>query len=214
MRRTLRSLNLKSTSSNLEKLGFKDGVLLSKINEQFSLRFELVGEEIIVRAIDNDFGDEYAPFNVENNHGDTTLFLREKAEEILQFFKDKIGSNSLDRETLFKHISETYLVEPTHPFQDPAEAIVFRNEFGKWFVLYMVVNAKHFYKDREDEVEVINIKLPPEKVKETIKQGIAHTCYHMNKKYWVSIILDEVTLDEISPLILLSYIESGAKGYN
>ena len=105
MRRSLRSLNLKLSINDLDKLGFKDGVLLTKISEQFSLRFTLDGNDIVVKAIDNDFGEEYAPFNVENNRGETTLPLREKAEEILQSFKDKIGSNSLDKEILFKHIN-------------------------------------------------------------------------------------------------------------
>lgn len=213
MRRSFRSLNLNKDKFDLDKAGFSNGVLEVRVSPQFTLVFSVEGEEITAKAIDNDFGDEYIPFNIENSYGETTLMLKEEAEKVFESIKEKVGSKSLDKETLFNHISSTFFVDPVHPFKDPGEAVVFKNEFGKWFVLYMEVSAKHFYPGRDDKVEIINIKLPPKMVQETIKQGLAHKCYHMNKKYWVSIILSEVTLDEVKPLILQSYIESGAKGY-
>jgi predicted DNA-binding protein (MmcQ/YjbR family) len=47
------------------------------------------------------------------------------------------------------------------------------------------------------EVEVMNIKLNPEKIKELHKEKGFYPAYHMNKKNWISILLNDTVPDKV-----------------
>ena len=53
------------------------------------------------------------------------------------------------------------------------------------------------------EVEIINVKLNEEKIKKLLKQKGFYQAYHMNKKNWISIILDNTLSDDE----IMTYIE-------
>lgn len=58
---------------------------------------------------------------------------------------------------------------------------------------------------KRGEIEVINIKLD-DKVQESLNINGIYPAYHMNKKSWVSVILDDTLSDEkIMELIELSH---------
>ena len=47
------------------------------------------------------------------------------------------------------------------------------------------------------KVEIINVKLNPEKIKQLIIKKGYYPAYHMNKKNWITITLDDTLEDEI-----------------
>ena len=60
--------------------------------------------------------------------------------------------------------------------------------------------------DKSGEVEIINIKLDEETIQKLVKQKGFYKAYHMNKKSWITIVLND-TLDDsmIKKLIDESY---------
>ena len=57
------------------------------------------------------------------------------------------------------------------------------------------------------KVDVLNIKLDPNEIIELLKTKGFYKAYHMNKKYWISIILDDTIKDNtIFELINESYL--------
>lgn len=59
--------------------------------------------------------------------------------------------------------------------------------------------------DLKEEIEVMNLKLANDNNGYKIEEGI-YPAYHMNKKYWASIILDDTLSDEeVMELIEISY---------
>ena len=83
---------------------------------------------------------------------------------------------------------------------------VFRNnKTNKWFGIIMNVDKSKITKGK-GEVEVINLKLDSNKILNLIKEDGYYKAYHMNKKYWISIILDNtIESKEIFRLIDESY---------
>ena len=78
---------------------------------------------------------------------------------------------------------------------------VFRNPATKkWYLAILDIDrSKIQEKIKENEkglVEIALIKLNPDKVQELIKQEHFYQGYHMNKKYWITVILDETVSDE------------------
>jgi predicted DNA-binding protein (MmcQ/YjbR family) len=56
------------------------------------------------------------------------------------------------------------------------------------------------------KVEVMNVKLPQEMIESLLKRKEFYKAYHMNKKYWITFILDESLSDEeIVKLIEISH---------
>ena len=69
----------------------------------------------------------------------------------------------------------------------------------------MHVKRDRLIKSAEGFVDVMNIKLD-DKVEECLKINGIYPAYHMNKKYWVSIILDDTLKDDfIFDLIDISF---------
>ncbi len=48
----------------------------------------------------------------------------------------------------------------------------------------------------EDEIEVLNVKLDPVKIPLLEKADGFHPCYHMNRKHWITVVLDGTVSDE------------------
>jgi predicted DNA-binding protein (MmcQ/YjbR family) len=60
--------------------------------------------------------------------------------------------------------------------------------------------------DSKEIVYVLNVKTPPEDVEDLIKNQGVLPAYHMNKKYWISILLDgSVSMKLIEKLIDKSF---------
>ncbi len=91
---------------------------------------------------------------------------------------------------------------------------VFRNKDNdKWFGIIMNIPKNKIVGDSNTEIEVINIKLD-EKTDELLNKNGIYKAFHMNKKNWVSIILDDTLIDdEIMELIDISVSKSQANKY-
>ena len=70
----------------------------------------------------------------------------------------------------------------------------------------MTISKSKLGLSSKDKAEVINIRLTKEKVSEYIDNTSFFPAYHMNKKYWITILLDSVACtDEILKLVDESY---------
>ena len=79
------------------------------------------------------------------------------------------------REDFFRMIHERFGIEPDYPFAGDFVTAVFRRKDNlKWFAIVMSVDAKKLKIGAYGELDIVNLK-----------------CYHMNKKKWLSVILDE-----------------------
>ena len=76
----------------------------------------------------------------------------------------------------------------------------------------MKINWKKLNVLNEGDVEIINLKVPPEEVKGLVKREDIYPAYHMNKKHWISVCLNRTVLDsEVFNLIAKSYECSGKR---
>ncbi len=95
-----------------------------------------------------------------------------------------------------------------HPFEEDFTTTVLRHgEGGKWFGLLMKVRGHHVGRDADSLVDVLNLKIEPEEsyaVREMC-QGIL-PAYHMNKRHWISVLLDgSVPFELVAILMEKSY---------
>ena len=52
-------------------------------------------------------------------------------------------------------------------------------------------------KNKKGKIEIINVKVPSNGVNDLLKKIGIYPAYHMNKKHWITIVLDDSLEDEL-----------------
>lgn len=112
------------------------------------------------------------------------------------------------REDIYKLIFNEYSVEPEYPWSDSPEACIFRHyDNRKWFAIIMTVRNSSLGLNEDGFHDVINVKIVPEEIYDLLKIDGILPAYHMNKKHWVSILLDgSVSIKAIEKLLETSFM--------
>ncbi len=145
--------------------------------------------------------EEYQPIRIVGNTGAYAAEVREAYVEVLQKIADEccmdlpfvsMQANRIAMDVLLKFRDKTESIFEKHP-----EIGVFRNpENAKWYGIIMQVDAKLFYEGAEGQVEVIDIKADPEEVNRLVQKKGYYPAYHMNKKNWFTVVLDDTIPDD------------------
>lgn len=144
--------------------------------------------------------DEYLPLRVESMDGFATE-VRNAYIDILKDIKEKCChenvfiSNQANR--LTDEIFKKYGDEPVFPWDDFSGGVFKNPTNGKWYAIVMNIDVQKVDKKLSGEVEVVNIKLDPDKIKELHKEKGFYPAYHMNKKNWISILLNDTAPDKV-----------------
>ena len=154
-----------------------------------------------------DSGDVYLPLRVENM---AIGFAGEVRAEYVKILEDiKTRCCRINRfiypqtNRLTALIAAEYGDDPDFPWDKSPDSAVFRNpDNRKWYALVINVDAGKLDKNRSGDVEAVNIKLDENKIPVLLKQKGFYPAYHMNKKSWITIVLDDTLTDErLSALI-------------
>ena len=208
-------LNYFPIYENLLNYGFfaEQNVYIYKkdiLNGDFEILIKIEDGQISAKVIDKEFGDEYIGLNIKDGVGSFLGEVKDACTEVLLdirdhcFRKDYFAFEQANRVTY--HNIGKYKAEPEFLWEDTPDCGVFRNKDSKkWFGIIMHVKRDRLIKNAEGFVDVMNIKLD-DKVEDCLKINGIYPAYHMNKKYWVSIILDDTLKDDfIFNLIDISF---------
>ena len=113
----------------------------------------------------------------------------------------------MDRFELTKYISETYNADIEFLWESLPNSGAFRHrENRKWFALIMDVRRDRLGLSGEDIVFIVNLKCDSlMQGSLCMEEGIL-PAYHMNKKQWISVLLDGTVPDEmIKQLVEMSF---------
>ncbi|MBU9877727.1 MAG: MmcQ/YjbR family DNA-binding protein [Thomasclavelia ramosa] len=79
-------------------------------------------------------------------------------------------------------------------------------ETKKWYGLIINIPYRCLNIDKEGKVDILNVKNTPEKINALIDHIHYFPAYHMNKKHWISILLDRtVQITQVEKLLDESY---------
>lgn len=204
--------SINSYKLNLDKLlkyGFikKDNYyeLEKDISPKFIAYFQINFNTFKVNVIDKTTEEEYIPYKLKTTTGNYVANLRQKVEEL----KIDILNNCYDYDNIsskiLSYVKDKYQTTPEYPWAETPSAYTLKTN-NKWYGLYMKIPFKSLKIAQEGEVEIINLKNNPEKIKNIIDNKVYYPAYHMNKKHWLTIILSNKTnLKEVYELIDESY---------
>ncbi|MDE5714958.1 MAG: MmcQ/YjbR family DNA-binding protein [Anaeroplasmataceae bacterium] len=142
--------------------------------------------EITVMDIDNEV---YIPFSITTATGPLVQSLRFEAELLLEDIKKNCFILRNIRKEIFSYIQNKYNTIPEYLFKDSPSAAVLKAGNGKWYGILIKTKAKSLGLSGQEIIDVLNVKLSPDKVLMFIDGKRYLKAYHMNKKYWISIVL-------------------------
>lgn len=159
------------------------------------------------KVVDLDVNEEYLPIRVDSRTGAFVRSVRQAYAEILQQIADAC---CMEQEFLYpqtnriaRQIELLYGEKADYPFVKYPDYAVFRYPVTKkWYglvgplpkkTLLLKINLKS---SDNTIVEILNLKIDPQRREELLATPGIFRCYHMNQNSWVSVILDDTLPDE------------------
>ena len=144
--------------------------------------------------------DIFLPLRVESMDGFASE-VRNAYMEILKDIKEKCCHENVFISSQANRFAEAiykkYGAKPVFPWDDFSGGVFKNPDNGKWYAIVMDINAQKVDKRLTGNVEVVNIKLDPEKIQNLHKEKGFYPAYHMNKKNWISILLNDTVPDPV-----------------
>ena len=186
-----------------EKLIYRKEIL----DSSFLIEIVFVNNQLMVEVYDIEFDEIYSLFSVDSAVGETVQNIREHVENLLRSIlgltdqSGKISSEVID-------YCNKYGGNHVNPFKKHLDILAFVNEKNKWYALLSDVEYNKLNKNTDitTKVKILNVKYPTDNILDIIDNQNIFPAYHMNKKHWISIVLDKnIKLETIKELIDISY---------
>ncbi len=109
---------------------------------------------------------------------------------------------------LIDFANEAWGTRPEFPWADSGDtsSVLRHARTHKWYAVLMQVRASKLGMDSDEVIEVVNVKCDPETLGTLIGSEGFYPAYHMNKKHWMTVLLDgSVPCEMIEELLHISY---------
>ena len=212
--------NKKPDYKKLLKYGFrkKESVYVYKTeiyNGQFELTVEVEGNDVSTRLTDAASGEVYTLHLLEGAEGTFIGKVREEYEDVLK----EISANCFETDVfnfnqslqVLDYAKQKYGTLPEYLWEKfPRNAVCRRKDNKKWFFALLSVKGSTLGLETNEVIEVIDVRVKKEEVDKLLnnKNNLPlYPAYHMNKKSWITIILDgSMGINDIYEFIDKSYL--------
>lgn len=155
------------------------------------------------RLYDEDLDEEYIAFRLPRVTGAFVGQVRMEYQELLERIREAcfqlLGLGSIQGQVIITKMNKVYGDKGAQPFEKFPRISAFRHPVNdKWYALALELQRGKLelgqedwsQEETEELVEILNIKVPPEQVASLIQERGIYPSYHMNKKHWVTVVLD------------------------
>ncbi|GKQ43317.1 hypothetical protein RD055328_12400 [Companilactobacillus sp. RD055328] len=185
------------------------------VDNQFEMKvIANTSGKLETKVIDVNTNDEYILHLKDSVSGAFVGQVRDEYEDLLQDIINKCTDVDVFKSTqtieVIEFIKEKYHDELEFLWAKFPNNAVFRNkESKKWYAAILSVKPEVINKSGSELIEVIDLHFSSERVNELLDNKVFLPGYHMNKKYWITICLDNtVSISVIKRLIDESYNNS------
>jgi predicted DNA-binding protein (MmcQ/YjbR family) len=98
--------------------------------------------------------------------------------------------DELKREEIYEYVKKQYGTVPEYLWKESPESAVLRHPNGKWYAVLMQVEKSKLGLEGDTKVDIIDVKCDPDMVGLLTETYGFLPGYHMNKKYWITMLLD------------------------
>ena len=165
----------------------------------FVMTVSITADNVSFQVFDQETGDLYPQVHMESMRGTFVGTVREACLEVLYGIRKACFEvqEFLCPQTkrIMALVQEKYGNQLEYLWEKSPDTAVLRHEDNqKWYAILMRISWDRLDKGREGLVEAVNLK--HDQVSDLlVKKGI-YPAFHMNKRYWISVPLDDSSSDE------------------
>ncbi|MBQ3416703.1 MAG: MmcQ/YjbR family DNA-binding protein [Ruminococcus sp.] len=169
--------------------------------------FRIRGDSFEAKVYEEPDGDEYLPFEVSVLSGGFASTIRSYVDNVVDDVVKNCFALADVKAILLAYVKEKYGTIPEAPWGYLEEYHTLNTaKRHKWYGLFMLIPYQYLGIEKEGKINVLNLKVPPENIPDIIDYIHYFPSYHMNKKYWISILLDRnADIEQIKKLLDESY---------
>ena len=154
---------------------------------------------LALQVYDQETGDLYPQVHMESMRGTFVGSVREACLEVLHNIRKSCFEvqEFLCPQTkrIMTHVQENYEDQLEYLWEKSPDTAVLRHDDNqKWYAVLMKISWEKLDKSREGQVEVVNLK--HDQVADLLLEKGIYPAFHMNKRYWLSLPLDDTLSDE------------------
>ena len=198
----------KANPDKLRAYGFKesDGAyhFSQKIMKgDFRLEITIRDGKLDYQVFDCDTDDAYLQVKMAQVTGEFVGQVREACQEIFLMIRancfEEVGFLYEQSSRLQDYVAKTYGGRLEYLWENSSKngnlhAGVFRHQdTKKWYGIFMTIDWSKFENGKTGQIEVLNVK--NNQVADLLKKAGIYPEFHMNKKYWLSLPLDDTLTD-------------------
>ena len=187
-----------------EKLVYRKEIL----DSSFLIEIVFVNSQLLIEVYDLEFDEIYSLFSVESAIGETVQNIREHVENLLSSILGLADESGKISSEVIDYCNNKYGGNHINPFKKHPDILAMVNEKNKWYALLLDVEYNKLNKNTDitTKVKILNLKYPTDNISDIIDNQNIFPAYHMNKKHWISVVLDKnIKLETIKELIDISY---------
>ena len=165
----------------------------------FVMTVSVTATDVCFQVFDQETGDLYPQVHMGSMRGSFVGNVREACLEILYQIRkacfDVQDFICPQTKRIMTQVQEKYGNQLEYLWEKSPDTAVLRHESNKkWYAVWMKISWDKLEKGREGQVEVVNLK--HDQVADLLSNKGIYPAFHMNKRYWISVVLDDTLLDE------------------
>ena len=169
------------------------------LHGDFHMMVTVEDGDLSFQVYDQETGDLYPQVHMESMRGTFVGTVREACLEVLYDIRkacfDVQEFLCPQTKRIMTRVQEKYGNQLEYLWEKSPDTAILRHENNqKWYAVLMKISWDKLEKGREGLVEAVNLK--HDQVSDLlVKKGI-YPAFHMNKRYWISVTLDDTLSDE------------------
>lgn len=175
----------------------------------FIMTVSITTDNVSFQVFDKETGDLYPQVHMESMRGSFVGSVREACLEILYQIRkacfDVQDFICPQTKRIMAQVQEKYANQLEYLWEKSPDTAVLRHEGNqKWYAVLMRIPWDKLEKGREGLVEAVNLK--HDQVADLLSQKGIYPAFHMNKRYWISLTLDDsLSDDDVLDLLEISW---------
>ena len=172
---------------------------LTILKGDFLMKVTVEDSDLTFQVFDQETGELYPQVHMESMRGTFVGSVREACLEVLYSIRKACFEvqEFLCPQTkrIMAFVQEKFGNQLEYLWEKSPDTAVLRHEDNqKWYAILMRIPWDRLDKGREGLVEAVNLK--HDQVADLLSQNGIYPAFHMNKRYWISLPLDETLTDE------------------
>ena len=172
---------------------------LTILKGDFLMKITVEDSDLTFQVFDQETGELYPQVHMESMRGTFVGSVREACLEVLYSIRKACFEvqEFLCPQTkrIMAFVQEKFGNQLEYLWEKSPDTAVLRHEDNqKWYAILMRISWDRLDKGRDGLVEAVNLK--HDQVADLLSQNGIYPAFHMNKRYWISVPLDDSLADE------------------